>query len=135
MDTIDINKITRSKEDYLRVILTLSKYSENIRSSDIADKLGITRASVSRMMAVLKNSGYIEKENYGSILLTEIGYDIATHIQNRHDLIKSFLIDVLGVTPIVADKDACRMEHSISPETTEKLNNQLAKLSDCNKLK
>ena len=135
MDTIVTNKITCSKEDYLRTIFALSKISRSIRSSDIADKLGITRASVSRMMAVFKESGYIEKEKYGSVILTESGYDIATHIQNRHDLIKAFLIDVLGVTPVIAGKDACRMEHTISPETTEKLNNQFSKLSNCNKSK
>ena len=57
MDAVQEYSITRSKEDYLRVIFELSKSKESIRSSDVAEKLGITRASVSRMMTELKKSG------------------------------------------------------------------------------
>ena len=128
MDITQEYSITRSKEDYLRVIFELSKFSKAIRSSDIAERLGITRASVSRMMSELKNSGLIEKEKYGSVVLTERGYQLASQIKNKYDLIKVFLIDVLGVSELIADIDACNMEHAVSSETTEKLNNQLSKL-------
>ncbi len=128
MDAVQEYSITRSKEDYLRVIFELSKSKESIRSSDVAEKLGITRASVSRMMTELKKSGLIEKEKYGSVVLTERGYKLAAHIKNKHDLIKVFLTNVLGVSESIANIDACSMEHAVSHETAEKLNNQLSKL-------
>jgi Mn-dependent DtxR family transcriptional regulator len=119
-------EMTRSREDYLRVIYELSKLNKTIRSSDIADKLGITRPSVSRMMSELKNSGLIKKEKYGSIVLTEDGYKLAAQIKDKHDLIVSFLVDVLGVNKAVAKKDACKMEHAISQEIAERLNKQIS---------
>jgi len=128
MDAVQEYSITRSKEDYLRVIFELSKSKESIRSSDVAEKLGITRASVSRMMTELKKSGLIEKEKYGSVVLTERGYKLAAQIKNKHDLIKVFLTNVLGVSESIANIDACSMEHAVSHETAEKLNNQLSKL-------
>ena len=66
-------KMTRSKEDYLKVLLFLSNFNTNIRSSDVANELGISRASVTRMMMVFKESGYIIKENYGTIVLIKQG--------------------------------------------------------------
>lgn len=120
--------ITRSREDYLRVIYELSKLGEAVRTSDVAEKLGVTRASVSRMMTELKSCGLIDKEKYGCIALTEEGYELAVQIKNKHDLIVSFLVDVLGVNKITAEKDACKMEHAISQETAERINNQINKL-------
>lgn len=128
MDIEKKNIITRSREDYLRTIYELSKLNKVIRSSDVAKKLGITRASVSRMMSELKSYGFIEKEKYGSIVLTERGYEIAVQIKSKYDIIITFLVDVLGVNSAIADKDACKLEHAVSLETTEKLNNQINKL-------
>ena len=119
------NIITRSREDYLRAIYELSKFNKAIRTSDIAEKLGITRASVSRMMSELKSSGLIKKEKYGSVILTESGYKLAVQIKNKHDLIITFLVDVLGVDLEIANQDACKMEHDVSSETAERLNNQI----------
>ncbi len=128
MDSTQKNSITRSKEDYLRVIYELSECNKEVQSSGVAERLGITRASVSRMMTELKSSGLIEKEKYGSIILTENGYKLAMQIKNKHDLIITFLVDVLGVNAVIANKDACKMEHAVSPETAERLSNQISKL-------
>ncbi len=119
--------ITRSRENYLRVIYEFLKVSKSVRSSDVADRLGITRASVSEMMSELKKSGLIEKEKYGRVFLTERGYKLAAQINYKHDLIKAFLITVLGVDEFIAETDACRMEYFISPKTAEKLNDALNK--------
>jgi len=133
MSNIKTEKMTPSKEDYLKVLLELSEYDASIHSTDIANALRVSRASVSRMMDVLKDSGYIAKEKYGTVTLTENGRKVASYVRKRHDLLKSFLTDVLGVEAATANGDACRMEHAISLETTEKLNQQLKKLSECAK--
>lgn len=128
MDIALKNPITRSKEDYLRVIYELSEFNKEVQSSGVAERLGITRASVSRMMTELKSSGLIEKEKYGSIILTENGYNLAMQIKNKHDLIITFLVDVLGVNATIANKDACKMEHDVSLETAERLSIQISKI-------
>ncbi len=117
--------MTASKEDYLKAMLELSKNNTGIHSADIADALGVSRASVSRMMNELKNNGYVEKEKYTTVILTKKGIEAAICIQKKHELLKSFLIKVLGVDTDVAIKDACKMEHIISDKTVDKINQKI----------
>lgn len=122
-------KITPSKENYLKVMLELSS-EEGIRSTDIASALGISKASVSRMMNVLREAGYVTKEKYGAVSLTENGRKAAADIKRRYELLKKFLHDILGVEAAIAAEDACSMEHLISPETADQIDRQLEKLSE-----
>jgi DtxR family Mn-dependent transcriptional regulator len=122
-------KITPSKENYLKVMLELSS-EEGIRSTDIASALGISKASVSSMMNVLREAGYVTKEKYGTVTLTENGRNVAANIKRRYELLKRFLHKVLGVEAAIAAEDACQLEHLISPETADQIDRQLEKLSE-----
>ena len=122
-------KITPSKENYLKVMLELSS-EEGIRSTDIASALGISKASVSSMMNVLREAGYVTKEKYGTVTLTENGRNVAANIKRRYELLKRFLHNVLGVEATIAAEDACQLEHLISPETADQMDRQLEKLSE-----
>lgn len=108
--------IHESAEDYLEAMLMLQEEYGYIRSVDIAQKLGVTKPSVSYAVKNLKESGYISMENGGHIKLLEPGYKIAKNILNRHETIKKFLMD-LGVSEDNAEKDACKMEHDLSQES------------------
>ncbi len=121
-------KISPSKENYLKVMLELSGEG-GIRSIDIANALGVSKASVCSMMNVLRDEGYVAKEKYGTVTLTEAGKKTAGDIKRKYELLKKFLHDVLGVEAAIAAKDACRMEHLISPETTDRMECQLERLS------
>ena len=120
-----MEKLTPSIQDYLKALLRLTKNDEPVHSADVAQTVGVSRASVSRAMGVLRDEGYITKENYGTILLTDLGRQAAYSVKKRHDLIQSFLTDVLGVGAGIAKVDACRMEHAISTETVGKLQKYL----------
>ena len=114
-----------SKQDYLKALLALSKNGGAIHSADVADVVGVSRASVSKAMKLLKESKYITKEKYGPIALTPLGKRTASAVKKRNELIKMLLTDILGVNDNVAKCDACRMEHTISSETAEKLEEYL----------
>ena len=45
---------------------------------------------------------------------------MAEAVFEKHCVLLGFLI-ALGVDPDTADKDACRMEHIVSPETIDRL--------------
>ena len=124
-----MKSITESKEDYLRVLLELSDGKAEICSTDIAYSLGFSRASISRMVKILGESGYLIKDNYGKITLTGKGYSIAVSIKKRRNIIKEFLVNVLGIEPATAEKEACKMEHDISDETEQKLRDYLEKVT------
>lgn len=123
-DVLDKN-ITPSKENYLKVLLELSG-SEEARSSDVAKALGITKASVSCMMKRLREEGYVAKEKYGAVTLTEKGLEEAANVKRRYNLLKSFFVRILNVDATTAAEDACRIEHIISPESINKIDEQLS---------
>lgn len=116
-----IARVSASQEDYLEVIYDLSHGSESIRSIDIANRLGVSRASVNKQLSLLKDSGFVEHEPYGLVHLTERGCAIAKNVRERHNALYKFLTDVLGVSEDIADQEACEMEHAISQETSDKL--------------
>ena len=93
--------LQESGENYLETILMLQQQNGSVRSIDIATHMNFTKASVSRAMSILKRENYILMEADGNIILTETGLAKAN----------------LGVSEETAEKDACRIEHIISPET------------------
>jgi len=119
------DSLSASKQDYLETILEFSSDTGQARSIDIARTLGVSRASVNKSLGFLKDSGLIEHEHYGDIKLTETGLRMAKAVRARHESLKKFLREVLGVCPETAERDACRMEHAISPETASKLRDYL----------
>lgn len=119
------DSLSASKQDYLEKILDFTAESEHVRSIDIARTLGVSRASVNKSLGVLKESGLVEHEHYGDIKLTEKGLKVARQVRARHNTLKVFLTDVLGVSDETAEKDACRMEHAICRETATKLEEYL----------
>ena len=113
--------IYESGEDYLETILLLHEKTGFVRSVDIACELNYSKPSISRAVNILKESGYITVGAGGQIILTEEGRKKAESIYERHVNITRFLEDVLCVSHVNAEHDACKIEHIISEESYEKL--------------
>lgn len=118
---MDNENVTTSSEDYLEAILLLSRKDSSVRSVDVASLKQVSRASVNKALGVLKEKGLIKQQKYGTVTLTEEGEKVADSVMQRHNTLKGFLTDVLGVCADTAEKDACQMEHAISRETMDKL--------------
>lgn len=108
-----------SGENYLETILVLSKKKGDVHSVDIARELGFSKPSVSRAVGILKDKGYITVSETGVIELTKEGDILANKIYEKHKILTEFLAKVAKVDAIIAEEDACRMEHIISEETFE----------------
>lgn len=108
--------INESAENYLETILQLSKTLPVVRSVDIANELGFKKSSVSVAMKNLRQKEHITVTDAGFIYLTDSGKEIAEHVYEKHQLLKSWLCS-LGVSDKVAAEDACKMEHVISDES------------------
>ena len=108
--------IHKSSEDYLEAMLMLKQERGYIRSIDVAEKLGVTKPSVSYATKRLRESGYISLDPAGTIVLLGPGLEIAERMYERHMLLADLLIG-LGVSPETARKDACEIEHDLSDET------------------
>lgn len=115
-------KLLESGEMYLETILVLSKRNNTVRSVDVAEEMGFSKASVSRAMSKLKGDKYIIIDKDGLIALTETGRKIAEKIYERHTLLTEFLMR-LGVDEETASADACKIEHDLSDVTFEAIKN------------
>ena len=76
-------------------------------------------------MKTLREAGYIDMEAYGTIELTQKGRERAASVLERHRLITDYLVLSLGLDPEIAERDACRIEHVISPETFDQMKQRL----------
>lgn len=106
-----------SGEDYLETIYLLTRQNAFVRSVDIANELGFSKASISRAMRILREEGLVTVAGDGGIKLTKAGTRRAITVYERHTLITDFFAQYLGVNPVTAEKDACKIEHVISEET------------------
>ena len=113
--------LTNSQEKYIKTIYILSKTEKEIRVTDIAKKLDITKPSVNRAIKNLKDIRLLNYETYGEIQLTEEGEKIAQEILKREDVMKLFLSKILDIEEKQAETEAISMKHAISRETEEKL--------------
>nr|WP_307992975.1 metal-dependent transcriptional regulator [uncultured Niameybacter sp.] len=121
----------QSGEDYLETVLELEQLYGVVRSIDIAKKLNVSRPSVNKAINNLKEAGMVTQQSYGDIKLTDLGRKTAKDIIYRHTLIKKFLTYVLGLSPQIAEADACKIEHILSPETIEKLEDFIINYKKC----
>lgn len=108
-------------EDYLEAIHTLSGLERPVRVTRISEVLNVSKPSVTAAVAKLSAAGLVSHERYGGIYLTARGREVADDVCSRHDALRMFLTEILGVTEETAQVDACRLEHHLSPESSQRL--------------
>lgn len=116
-----MEKVSMSHEDYLEAIVMLGGTTEkSVRSVDIANQMDVSKASVNKAVGFLKEKGLAEQPYYGDVTLTEKGYEYAKSVFKRHRYLTAFLSKELGISPEIAEEEACLMEHAISDASFDK---------------
>jgi DtxR family Mn-dependent transcriptional regulator len=113
--------LSRSVEDYLKVIYSLCEPGEVASTSSIADTLEVQPASVTGMVKRLAESGYLEHVPYRGVQLTEAGTRAALRILRRHRVLESYLTERLGYRWEDVHQEAERLEHAASDELIERM--------------
>lgn len=103
-------------EDYVELIADLIAETGEARPVDIATRMGVTQPTVSKNLARLKREGFITRERYRSVFLTDAGRVLAEDCRRRHQIVLGFLL-ALGLDPEIAEQDAEGIEHHVSRET------------------
>ena len=115
------NDLTHSAAHHLLAVMELRQEQGYARVTDVARHLNITAGSASTNLKNLKNKGLITEDNNRFLVLSDHGQALARAVVARRDIFKSFLINFLRVDPQQAEIDACKTEHLLSHETSEKL--------------
>lgn len=111
--------IGRSQEDYLEAILIQIKNVGACRATDVAKRMGFSKASTSVALKKLEENGYVYRDDW-RVLLTEKGQSLAEATYERHEFFYEWF-KTLGIEEEAAQRDACKVEHVLSGTTYEKL--------------
>ena len=117
-------------EEYCECIFELEEDNVELIQARIAERLGVSRASVSEMIKRMEAEGLINLSG-PRIALTETGRKLAEGIVRKHRLAECFLIDVLGLSWSTAHHEACKWEHVITDEVEVALSKMLGNPTAC----
>jgi DtxR family Mn-dependent transcriptional regulator len=113
--------LTRSVEDYLKAIYRLSPAGRTASTSEIAQRLELSPASVSGMVKRLSEHGLLEHVPYKGVQLTADGRRAALRMLRRHRLIEAYLVAFLGYSWDTVHDEAERLEHAVSDTLVERM--------------
>ncbi len=113
--------MTYAQKKYLFAIYRLGINGEAISSSDVSRLVGVTKASTVKMTQRLSDDGYIRKEPYGKISLTETGIKEASALFASSLVICDFLKQKVGISEQEADSDAVKIVAQVSEKTVAQL--------------
>ena len=116
-------KLYTSGEDYLKAIYILQKEKGMVRSIDVAEQMGMSKPSVSHAVKLLREGGFIVMDDDYTLHLTDLGREVAEKLYERHRYFTERLTDA-GVDTDTAEAEACKMEHTISDSSFQKLKDQ-----------
>ena len=113
--------LTHSQKKYLFAIYKLGQNGRSVKSADVAKIVGVSKASTVKMTQKLTEEGYIVKEPYMEISITQKGIKAANELYTPSVILCDFLAESVGVDESTADADAVAMVSHLSEGTVEKL--------------
>ena len=115
---------SKALEDYLKIIYKLegnTPEDKGVQTSAIAERLGISQASVSNMIKKLAEQSFIEYAPYYGVSLTQSGRKIALNMVRKHRILEQYLVERLGYSWDEVDVEAEVLEHSISDKLATRM--------------
>jgi len=102
-------------EDYAKAIYSLARQGDGtVATNALAERLGVTPASVSAMVKKLDERGLVRHVRYKGVALTPDGERVALEVMRHHRLLETYLAEHLGVPWDRVHEEAEALEHVIS---------------------
>jgi len=117
-------------EEYCETIFELSEDGVEVAQARIAERMEVSRPSVSEMVKRMSAEGLVTT-TAAVISLTPAGRRLAEQVVRRHRLAERFLCDVLGLSWAEAHHEAGKWEHVISPAVETALVRVLGEPTTC----
>lgn len=113
--------LTSSLEDYLEAVYDLCRQNRVARVRDMARRLEVGMPAVTAALKSLATRGLVHYDPYQFVTLSDRGEAAARDIRRRHDVLRQFLIGILGMSSQQGEANACRMEHAVDAEALDRL--------------
>jgi len=120
--------ISQSAQDYIKTIYKLQKGRnslDSVNTSVVAQKMGVAAASATNMVKKLAELKLLRHTPYQSIELTPTGEKVALEVVRHHRLLELYLSEVLGYSLDEVDAEADRLEHVISENFEDRIDEAL----------
>lgn len=117
-------------EEYCECIYELAEDNLEVIQARIAERLKVSRPSVSEMIKRLTEEGLCQVAG-GNITLTAKGEELAQRVVRRHRIAERFMTDILGLSWALAHREAGRWEHVMSDEVEEAMSRKLGNPTTC----
>jgi len=115
-----LEDLSLRQQNYIEAIAEVLEQQGHARTSDIARKLKVNKASVSEAISRLVEIGMVHRNGY-EIEMTRRGVNVALELEHRHQTLRRFMVDTLEMDSAQADGAACRLEHSTSAALIDRL--------------
>ena len=122
---------TPSVEDYIKAIYKAHAERGNVATQELADRLDVSAPAVSKMMRRLSELRLITHTPYQGVKLTRAGEKLALEIIRHHRLIELYLVQAMGYSWDAVHEEAERLEHHISEEFEERMDELLGHPTAC----
>ena len=120
--------ISQAVEDYLKTIYKLQKgefTTDKVTTSLIAERMEVAPASATNMIKKLAHMRLLQHTPYRGVELTPAGENIALEVIRHHRLLELYLSEALGYPWDQVDAEADRLEHAISEEFEDRIDEAL----------
>ncbi len=127
--------LSPAREDYIEAIWSLGQRRAEVRVTDIARRLGVRLPTVTRTVASLARMRLLEHRHRGTVRLSPSGQNMAQCLSHRHEDLVTLLRVILCLPARKAERDACKLEHGLSPVAAQRLHEFLLLLDGHPRLK
>lgn len=113
--------LSQSIEDYLKVIYVLEEEGETASTTNIANAMKVSSASVTNMLKRLAGMKLLEHQSYKGATLTPAGKKIALEVLRHHRLLELYLKEIMGYSWDEVHDEAEKLEHHISEQFEDRI--------------
>ncbi len=122
---------SESVEEYVEGIFRLQQEVDRVSTGEIATYMCVSAGSTTTMIKKLAELGLVEHTPYQGIRLTSFGEKVAKQLTRAHRILERLLVDVLELPWHDVHELACKLEHYISEDVIDKINDKLGHPTTC----
>jgi DtxR family transcriptional regulator, Mn-dependent transcriptional regulator len=116
-----IQELAPRISDCLKLIYAMQEQRRKVSTSAVSERLGVSDATATMLFKDFATAGWVEHVPYRGVRLTPLGEQRAKEVIRHHRLLELYLARELGYTWDKVHDEADRLEHVISEEFEDKL--------------
>jgi len=111
--------VSHAAAHYLMAVRDLLREHGYARGVDVAERVGVSRTGAYLALQALKERGLVREDARHFYTLPDEADALAARLHDSREILTRFFREVLGVAPGEAERNACAIEHHLSPNVAD----------------